>query len=279
MQRATPADLPAIRSFLERRITQTMFHLSNLDRFGLDGDHPYAPSMWFATKGDDVTGVLTIGKGGMVMPALPGMEFEDAAHILRGRDITGVIGPKDQSRALLRQLGLDGVLMTLNRDEPHFDLDLSRLTVPDGPGLLHPLEDADRDEMIGWRAAYGEEALGMAPEAARADGERAVDQYIEHGSHRVLMHDHRALATTGFNAWQPTAVQIGGVYTPPDLRGRGHARRALALHLAEARDRGVQLATLFAASDSAARAYVAIGFERIGDWTLALFSKPERYDG
>ena len=68
-------------------------------------------------------------------------------------------------------------------------------------------------------------------------------------------------------------VQVGGVYTPPDLRGRGHARRALALHLAAS---GAERATLFSASAMAARAYRAVGFRQIGDWTLLLLRDTER---
>ena len=80
---------------------------------------------------------------------------------------------------------------------------------------------------------------------------------------------------TGFNAELPTIVQIGGVYTPPPLRGQGFARHAVALHLDEARRRGVGRATLFSASESAARAYSAIGFEPIGHYTLCHFDGPQ----
>jgi predicted GNAT family acetyltransferase len=65
---------------------------------------------------------------------------------------------------------------------------------------------------------------------------------------------------TGFNAQTADIVQIGGVYTPPPLRSRGHARRAVALHLAEARDRGVRAPRSLRSGAAAARAYEAIGF-------------------
>jgi predicted GNAT family acetyltransferase len=81
---------------------------------------------------------------------------------------------------------------------------------------------------------------------------------------------------TGFNATLPEIVQIGGVYTPADLRGRGYARRAVALHLAEARGKGTARAVLFAANDAAARAYRAIGFQPAVPFTLFLLSTPTR---
>ena len=69
-------------------------------------------------------------------------------------------------------------------------------------------------------------------------------------------------------------VQIGGVYTPPGLRGQGHARRAVALHREEARAEGIRTAILFASGAAACRAYEAIGFERIGSYALSILRKP-----
>jgi GNAT superfamily N-acetyltransferase len=256
-----------------------MFPLSNLDRFGLDGDHDYAPRMWISERDGQVTDVLTIGRSGMILPALPGEDWAAAARCLGGRRISGCIGPTHQVRAMLSALGLDDCPKTLDRDEPHFALDLDALHVPEGPGTLHPLEAADRDEMIRWRAAYEVEVLGADPrtglETARAD----YEAYVNADSHRILLDDDRPLSTTGFNATAGQAVQIGGVYTPPPLRGRGHARRAVALHLAEVRDRGARRAILFSAGPAAEAAYRAIGFQRIGDWTLCILAQWVWLDG
>lgn len=271
MRRAGDDDLPAIRTFLGARVERAMFPLSNLARFGLDGDHDNAPSIWIAERQGAVSGVLTVGRAGMVMPNLAGNAPAAAADGLRGRAITGLIGPAEEVRPLLAVLGLAGHPTTLDRDEPHFARDLKDLTVPDGPGLLLPLEAADPDEMVRWRTDYDVEAIGLPREKAEAEARKSYRAYIAAKSHRVLMADGRPLATTGFNAFLPDIVQIGGVYTPPALRGKGHARRAVALHLAEARAQGVSRATLFAGSEMAARAYSAIGFRQIGQWSLVLF--------
>jgi predicted GNAT family acetyltransferase len=78
----------------------------------------------------------------------------------------------------------------------------------------------------------------------------------------------------GFNARLPDMVQVGGVYTPPEARGRGYARTAVALCLRAARERGVRRAILFTGEDNipAIRAYRALGFERIGDFAIVLLS-------
>jgi predicted GNAT family acetyltransferase len=101
------------------------------------------------------------------------------------------------------------------------------------------------------------------------------DTYCEEDSHVVLMEGGVPLCMTGFNGHQPGVVQIGGVYTPPDMRGLGLARRALALHLAQARGEGVMRAVLSAASPAAVRAYTAIGFRQTGVWSLCLFDPAE----
>ena len=51
---------------------------------------------------------------------------------------------------------------------------------------------------------------------------------------------------------------IGAVYTPPDLRRRGHARRMLELALADHRERGYDAAMLF--SDIGGNYYQRLGF-------------------
>ena len=248
-----------------------MFPLSNLARFGLDGDHDYAPSMWVAEGQGSVSGVLTVGRAGMVMPNLAGTDPAAAIDVLRGREVAGLVGPAEEVRPLLAALGLAGHPTTLDRDEPHFALDLKDLTVPDGEGRLLPLDAADAEETIRWRTEYNVEANGLSLEKAEAEARASYPNYVAAGSHRVLMSSDRPLATTGFNAFLPDIVQIGGVYTPPPLRGRGYARRAVALHLAEVRALGVSRATLFAGSEMAARAYRAIGFRQIGQWSLVLF--------
>ncbi len=269
MQRVTEKTLPQARALLETAPHLAMFPLSNIDRFGLDGDADYAPIMW-----TDGQGVLTVTRVGMVMPFFPNGDIGAAAGLLGGRKIIGVLGQTQAARALISQAGLSSLPTTLDRDEPQFKLRIDDMILPKGKGHLIPLQDAPRKVMEEWRVAYDIEALGSREADARDRVGREIDRYIANDSHRVLIVDSRPVCTTGFNACLPDIVQIGGVYTPPELRRQGHARRAVALHLAEAQDAGVAFATLFAANAAAARAYVAIGFQQVGDWTLTLYDGP-----
>ena len=76
------------------------------------------------------------------------------------------------------------------------------------------------------------------------------------------------MAYTAFNARLPDVVQVGGVWTPPDMRGRGYARCAVAASLLQARAEGARRAILFTNSASGARAYEALGFARTGQFGL-----------
>ena len=68
---------------------------------------------------------------------------------------------------------------------------------------------------------------------------------------------------------------IGGVYTPPDLRGRGYARTAVAMHLNEAQGWGIKRAVLSAANVAALKAYAAIGFTQVGEFMIIFYNTPQ----
>lgn len=244
-----------------------MFPLSNLADHGWEASAPRAMRFWVDRAAPAVLGV---SNEGMLMPQAPGHGFSGARTALDGRTIMGAVGEASQVRRLLAALGLDGAPAIVDEDEPQFVLDLADLAAPAPGGTLAPLA-ADPDRARAWRAAYLVETVGETADEAAAIAATDVARHIETGSHRFLMLDGEPVAMTGWNARLPEIVQVGGVYTPPALRGRGHARRALALHLADAAAEGARRATLFASGPAAVRAYEALGFRRIGDFALTLF--------
>lgn len=272
MTPATPSDRPAIEAFLRPYAEFAMFPLNNLARYGMAGGHPYAVSFWLAHRAGQITDILTLTDAGMVMPFLPSGDFAAAAAALRGREVTGLVGRRADVRGLEAASGLVGAPRTLDHDEPHFLLHLSDLILPDGPGQIVPLSHAPASVIQSWMLDYQLHTLHTPPDQAPARVQSAYDTYLDLRSHVVLMDGDTPLAMTGFNAQIPDVVQLRGVYTPPPLRGQGHARRAVALHLAQTE---ASRAVLFSASEAAAKAYRAVGFRRIGDWTLALLRDKE----
>ena len=81
---------------------------------------------------------------------------------------------------------------------------------------------------------------------------------------------------SAFNAALPDMVQIGGVYTPPALRGHGYGRAVVAGSLLEARADGVERSILFTAAGNAPaqRAYRALGYRVVGRYGVVVFAEP-----
>ncbi|QYK43648.1 MAG: GNAT family N-acetyltransferase [Paracoccaceae bacterium] len=258
-----------------------MFPRANLSRHGLGpSDHPHATRFWCAAApGGTVRAAVGLTGEGMILPqmadALP-RDWADLRRALRGAGVSGAVWPAAPLRRVLRRLGLRAAATRHDADEPGMALDLATLRVPDGAGRLTPAAAADPAILMAWRADYHVELFGETAERAAARARRDIALYLGADSHRVLWQDGQPVAFTGFNAALPDIVQVGGVWVPPALRGRGLARRAVALHLAEARAAGVRRACLFAASAAAARAYRGIGFGEAAAMALVLFRQVER---
>jgi GNAT superfamily N-acetyltransferase len=225
----------------------------------------------------DVSGAIGLTNGGMLQPQWPGAaDWAAARPALAGAEVAGVIGPAGQVRPLVDALGLGSAEARLSSTEPGFVLDLKDLIIPEGPGVLAGLDAADPAVLCAWRAAYLTGVAGTPPGRAAQQAQGDIEQFRAAGRHRLLLDDGAPVAMCGFNATLPDVVQVGAVYVPPDLRGRGRARRVVALHLAEARARGVGRARLFAVSEQAARAYRAIGFGPADPVGLVLFADPQQ---
>jgi RimJ/RimL family protein N-acetyltransferase len=275
---AGPQDRAAIEALLSARIEQAMFPLRNLRAHGLatggfPGPNDHAVRLW--RTGDSI---IAISRAGLILPLLDGTpDLSGLAAALHGLTVTGVVGPVAAARRVLAALGLARHPTRTDRDEPGFTLDLASLVLPKLPGTtLRPVTPEDLSFLIGWRMTYLGEVLGSFGRDARASAEADLASYLQRDSHRLLLLGGTPVAFTGFNAILPEIVQIGGVYTPSALRGKGYARRAVALHLSEARRKGTARAVLFAASEAAATAYRAIGFRPSEPFTLFLLATPAR---
>jgi GNAT superfamily N-acetyltransferase len=277
IREAGPADRALVEAVLSRRIDMAMFPLANLKAHGLQGgrfpsDHTHASRFWLLGEG----GLIALSVGGMLMPHLiEDCDLSPLPAALAGLRVDGALGSASTVRPLLSALGLTGLPARKDEDEPAFALDLAHLRIPDATGnALVTATQAHRPALVLWRAAYHRETLGTPAGEATSLAATDVDRMIDRGNHRLLMQGGQPVALTGFNAVLPDIVQVGGVYTPPALRGRGLARLAVALHLSEARAAGVTKAVLFAASPAAVRAYRAVGFQPNGSFALVLLAAP-----
>jgi predicted GNAT family acetyltransferase len=154
-------------------------------------------------------------------------------------------------------------------------LDLADLPPPPGmPDVVcRPPLDTERDLLRAWRIAYDVEALGATstPEARRRS-EEFLDAQIADGNAWVAVRDGAPVSLSALNASLPDLVQLGGIYTPPECRGRGYARAAVRAALEAARERGASRAVLFTGNPNAQRTYEAVGFTPVGKYSLVLLA-------
>ncbi len=85
----------------------------------------------------------------------------------------------------------------------------------------------------------------------------------------VLERRGQLVACCGFSARYRERVQVGPVWVPPGLRNAGYARAVVASALAKAQAGGARRAVLLGDDPAAKRAYLALGFERVGARALA----------
>ncbi len=272
---AKPGDEAAIEGFLLGFAETSMFLRANLVRFGLENrDHANATA-YYIDEADGIRAVFGISNGGFVLVQAPdaGPEFWVGFHAaLKGREVAGITGDVRQVAKVKATLGLAQAEYSLDRPEPLYRLILAEMRDPGAAATRPPTKD-DLPLLRQWMYDYLVESLGApAGDVVRTRAAEDAERALESGTTRLMIEDGVPVAKTAFNATLPDMVQIGGVYTPPEARSRGLARRVVAGHLREARGMGVKTAILFASGEPACRAYEAIGFERVGQYALAILA-------
>lgn len=279
------SDAQAVEAFLQRYAEASMFLRSNIRSAGLDfAGQPYGGRYHGAFAVDGcLAGLVAHSWSGDVLvqapddvPELCAAMLADAAS--RSAAISGVNGPADQARRVLENCGLADWPKSLDADETLFSLRLADLRLPPalavGAVQARATREGDTPLLAQWRLGYEVETLGATDTLAlRAQIREQVERQTP-GSQKILEEGTRPVALAGLNARLPDMVQVGGVWTPPEERGRGYARAVTAAVLTEARRDGAEKAVLFTGNPAAAKAYGALGFQEIGTYSLALFAKP-----
>jgi len=292
----TPQDQPALEAFCLPRIESSMFLLNNSRAAGL-ADHgerfqgTYAAAFDKSADGDaQVVGVVAHCWNKMLIPQAPDRldELWRAAVHVSGRPIGGALGPADQVSAMVEVWHAESGSVDVQLDERErlYVLPLDELRVPEAlrSGRLRGrrITAEDLDQIVRWEVAFEVEGLHEedGPDLRRSSRD-SVQRKLENGhmwvvEERTAEGDYVPLATSGFNAALREAVQIGPVYTPPELRRRGYARAVVAASLLDARAEGVRTAILFTGEDNlpAQKAYTSLGFRYVEEFRLVLLRMP-----
>ena len=275
-----PRDEVTLEAFLLPRIETSMFLLGNMRAVGLVDRGEHLQGTYVAAfEGDRIVGVAAHYWSGTLIVQAP-VQIEAlcrAAIDASGRIVRGVLGPVAQVQMAIQALGPDEDAINLDQTEYLYSLDLADLLVPEGlrSGRLvgRRIQPRDIEQVTAWLVAFSLEALHE--EDSRALRERVrvdVERKQRRGLTWVLEDEGQPVSTSGFNTTTAEAVQIGGVYTPPELRSRGYGRAVVAASLLDARAEGAERSILFTPVEniSAQRAYEALGYRHIGDYRLFL---------
>jgi GNAT superfamily N-acetyltransferase len=273
-----PGDAAQLETFLVCHADFSMFLRSNSRAAGLVYQgQPLEAEYVAAFDSDQIVAVAAHCWNGMLLLQAPVniAAVARAAVAQSGRPIAGLSGPAEQVSAARTALGLDDRPAPKFGREELFALDLADLVVPqplaDGRWICrHPRPD-ELELLVDWRVDFAREALQFPDSPTlRGECERELALAYEQGSNWVL-EDGGLVSYSAFNARLPDIVQIGGVWTPRELRGRGYGRAVVAGSLVEVRELGVRRAVLFAEREEAKRAYAGIGFRVVGEYGLVLF--------
>jgi RimJ/RimL family protein N-acetyltransferase len=281
IRRLCPGDDEATERFLVRHADSSVFLRANLRQAGLAyGGNPFEGVYVGAFCGKHLTGIAAHYWNGVLILQAPehAGALARAAAAESGRIVEGLIGPWAQVCAARTALDAAEWLTSLDSKEVLMRLSLSELQPPpalaEGALLCRRSRDGDLPWLADWRMAYLAESLGETDTPAnRAKHLPMLERTHSEGDLFILEDGGRAVSTCSFNAPAGDTVQIGGVWTPPELRSRGYAQAVVAGALLTARDRGIATAVLFTGEGNTAalRAYQKIGFTPVGDYGLVFF--------
>ena len=280
-RKAGTGDVAALEGFLSQFSETSMFLRGNLAAYGLgDSDHRHATTYWVhETRGIDA--VVACTNGGYLMCQAPNGDaafWAAAASAIEGRKIADITGVPTQVDAWANALNLGLDQFSVKETEPLYRLALEDLQLPQltGQNLRKP-EEVDKKMLADWFDGYAQDT-GITPtDGASSDVAAAV--FTANDAARILERDGVAVAMTSLNARAAETVQIGGVYVPTAIRGQGLAGAVVAAQLSELCASGTTTAILFAANAAAARAYEGIGFQRVGNYEIALLKTPFEVKG
>lgn len=279
-----PGDEAALEAFLLPRIESSMFLVGNSRSVGIvDQGQIYQGAYAARFEDGKITGAVAhFWNGNLVLQASRDPIALCAEAVKgSGRSIKGLIGPNAQIQSVKQGLNIDETNLQMNETEGLYNLDLKELVVPDnlqsGRVTARRVEQADLDLLTEWNIAYEIEALGAedGPELCARCREESESHIVEKRQW-VLEDGGKPVASSSFNTRIQEAVQVGGVWTPPALRGRGYARAVVAASLLVARAEGAAKGILFTGGDNIAaqKAYVSLGFRQIGDYSIVLLRSP-----
>ena len=143
---------------------------------------------------------------------------------------------------------------------------------PGAPGEARTLGADDADLFAEWFLAFCAEAVPDDP----IPGREMMDRKVASGDYMLWQVAGQPVSMAGIVRRTRSVAAIAGVYTPPDLRGRGYAGSATAAVVEKVYAEGRKTACLYTdlANPWSNRCYAKIGFEPVCDSWYFLQAPP-----
>jgi RimJ/RimL family protein N-acetyltransferase len=220
--RLGPAHAGRLSELIDREPVTNVYLRSEL-RLGFEvGD------WWGAFEDDELTAVV-LGWS-LVVPYIPDLEAAPplAQALAAGAQPRMVVGHRPSVMALHNAFRPQRPARELRDPQPLLILDRGDLCGTPAPDVRLSTRD-DLEALILAAARMHREEMGIDPLAVDAPAWRTrMISLIERRWSWIWMRDGEILFKAELSAWTPDVVQIQGVYTAPQHRGRGIARAGLA---------------------------------------------------
>lgn len=232
VERLGPADLPEVFAWLDRDPVVNVYLMALALRDALAAPRD---EYWGVRRESDLVALLHIGgHSGAVLPLgddVPALRLladqarQRLAFLPRRFQ---VIGPRVSVLTTTQQLAHAGLTPRLERPQVYMALEAGALPPFTPLPELVPAEPRDYATLHASGARLRLEELGEDPRVSDPDGyRRRVDEECRDG-HTWLWQDAEGLCfRASVSAITGDAAQLSGVFTPPERRGRGLARRGL----------------------------------------------------
>lgn len=280
-------DTKVLEEYLDPHKAECMFICSNLKAAGIEYKGADFDGEYFGyfDKHDDhlerLLGVIVHYWNGNVMMHAEGNDVLEKLilHFKKNisRPVAGILGPNIQAEHVIENLGLSERSFRINSNEGLYGINLealNELTIPQHMNVVST-QDVPKSILIEWMKSYDIEALGaLNNETLEKQAQEQWNLRLKKNNSWVLLLEGTPVALSAFNARLADMVQVGPVWTPPEYRNKGFARLLLSYTLHQEKLQGTKQAILFTDNPAAIKAYLAIGFKKIGNYRLALLKKP-----
>ena len=277
-----PDEQARLEAFLLPRLETSMFLIANSREYSLAPGTKRLNGSYAALidqKDQTIHAVAAHYQHGFLIIQLPtDLETKSVCQLAlenSGQELKGIIGASEQVEKICSEMNLLPEQIRLNSDEILYQLPLEQLRQPTLPNVSgRPATTEDLAFVIDWFITYQIETGDIVSDSkeVRKSATERIENQIEEASIWLLLHENSPVAMAGYNAKIKEAVQIGGVYTPPQHRNQGFAKTVVATALQAALETGIKKGILFTHHENtpARKAYESLGFQAIGNYRICL---------